>query len=449
MKLVESIKARSKADWGKIIDGVPIFVVHKWWERETKYGREATTTLPGDPDPDPKDGWKFVYEVTESDLKLITGEINKNFDERATPMSLLLGHTMPGKPQDEQPVQVGVGANARLGSFGPKKITAIEADLFYRRGHENAAAEYPQRSPEFKQSGKVITGIAMLKTTPRLPMGYHAYEDSYFYGEGFMADEPKPSEPVTTPETESKPGEQTKPNTSTEMATEMAPLEPHEQHFFERGFKHYGCSGDAMKHLGEQHKKYMASQAAMAPASPTSGTTPATPVGGETGTPANKPEGSEEYMDTELQRQYEERIQMVLADNAKLYADREFDKMVSQGIKRSTLSKFKERLTKIYMDAKDSASRDAATKDYLDEVRNNYARESRPPVGRDFLPIAHNEPDDLPTESSKVEHNPETDAAITRYAEEHKINILDDDGWDKAVEGYLAAKNKKQDRKTA
>lgn len=443
-KLVDSIRKRSKSDWGKIIEDVPIFVAHRWFERDTQYGKEAKTVLAGDEEPDPKEGWKFVYEVTERDLEAIKEEAAKQFEQHNTPMKLIVGHTRPGAPQEQQPQLVGFAAHPKMGEFGKNRVKCLQATHFYRKGYEECAAEYPQRSPEYKRSANRISAIALLKTDPRLPLGFHSYEDEFFYGEGFMADE-STSGAVKTPETPHDNATQTKPNTSTEMATELAPLEPHERHFADRVMKHYAENCAPMKYLHEQHKKYADSQAAMATASPNSGRTPATPIGGEAGTPASKPEGtSEDYMDSELQRQYEENQKFLLEENAKLYAEQEFQKMLQLGVKKSTLANFKDRIVKIRVNAQDNKSRDEQTKEYLDEVKNNYARESRPPVSRDFLPIRHDEPADAPRDTDDIQINdPETVSAITRYAEDNKIDIVNSsDGWQKAVNGYAAMKKK-------
>lgn len=153
-------------------------------------------------------------------------------------------------------------------------------------------------------------------------------------------------------------------------------------------------------------------------------------------------------MDEEEKRQYEEDRAFLMLENARLYADQQYAEMIRLGVKKSLLGKFKDKVIKLRTEAKTNTEREAACKDYLDEVKNNYARESRAPVGRDFLPIPSPEQQEGP-EGAKGEHDldlqdAEVVTAITRYAEVNKIDILnDEDGWNNAVEAFAASKKKK------
>ncbi len=471
MVLVDSLKRAHKKDWSEIIDNVPIFCQHKWFERDVDGGKEARTVLPGEEPPPAKDGWKFIYEVTEDDLKNVCEEVNKNFEKYATPMKIQVGHSKPGRPQEEQPRRVGFAINARMGTFGPKSIPAVLAKTFYQKGCEEVAKDYPQRSVEFKQSTGAITGIALLKTDPRLPLGFHAYgseKDLYFYGVGEMAEEKeekkehegdkppvKPTEPVaaTKPPMEKPAAAPVEKPQAAPLhdPNEISALEPHEQHFANRLMKHYAETCAPMKYLHEQHKKYAETQATMAAASPTNGKTPASPVGAEA-KPHEPAPASEEYMDTEEKRQYEENQAFLMQENARLYADQRYMELVALGVKKSSLGKFKDKIVKMRLDAKTNAEREAACKEYLEEIKQNYGREARPPLARDFLPIPHENAAEAPRGSSEIVQLTEEDtAAVTRYAEQQKINILDEDGigWQQALNGYMEMKKKKDERKTA
>lgn len=159
-------------------------------------------------------------------------------------------------------------------------------------------------------------------------------------------------------------------------------------------------------------------------------------------------------MDEEEKRQYEEDRAFLMLENARLYADQQYAEMIRLGVKKSLLGKFKEKVIKLRTDAKTNAERETACKDYIDEVRNNYAKETRAPVGRDFLPIPQPEQAEGPN-GGKESHDldlqdPEVVTAITRYAEQNKIDILNtDDGWDNAVEAFAASKKKKAAKQTA
>jgi hypothetical protein len=401
----------------------------------------------------------LAYEIKDDDLEDVCNEVNKLFDDGGKPIKLMIGHTKPGKPQEEQPQIAGYGKRARMGTFGPKKVPAVCTTAFYRKGFENAAAEYPERSPEFKQSTKAITGVALLKTDPRLPMGFMAYEDVRYYGEGFMPDIPEKKEDKP----EAKPAEpaQEKPNTSTEMATELAPLEPHERHFADRLMKHYSETHPAMKHLCKQYAEYASAAGAMNGTLPTNKPSPAAPIGAEAGTQKitdqpKKLEDEVQMMDEELTKQYEDRIFRMETENARLYADKQYDEMRRVPIKTSALTKFKERLVKIRTEpGKTHEEREANCKEYIDEVRNNYARDQRAPVGRDFLPIP--QPDQTEGPNAKPSHDldmsdPQVMNDVVRYQEslpkDKRVDCTTDDGLAMAVEAFAEFQRKKQSRQT-
>jgi len=148
-------------------------------------------------------------------------------------------------------------------------------------------------------------------------------------------------------------------------------------------------------------------------------------------------------MDDEKERLYEERIAALEMDRATLYAEKTVSELRGKHrIKIRDPKAFTEKLAK----AKLVGEKEAQA--VIDDAMQNYARDERAPVSREFLPIARDVPTDGPKDVDDLDVNdPETVEAVTRYAEDNKIDIVNtEDGWDKAVEGFAAAKKKKAER---
>lgn len=195
MDLYEALNRADPADWGRIVFSMPIFVEHDGYEvddgKDDKGNDKKRLVVVPKGEKPPPDA-KRIYTVDKARLEAITAEINREYDESGTPIKLFIGHSDPKKPQNENPPIAGYGRKAYLGTFGPQKRLAIKTDAFYRRGYEDTAAEYPERSPEFLPRTNGITGVAMLRTDPRLKMGALAFASAHdeviYYGQGFMSE---------------------------------------------------------------------------------------------------------------------------------------------------------------------------------------------------------------------------------------------------------------------
>lgn len=319
MDLFHALNRADPSEWSKISYGMPIFIEHEGWEVPAEEeGKKKLVVVPKGERP-PANG-KKVYEVDKSRLAEIAREINRQYETSGTPVKLFIGHSDPKKPQAEQPPLVGFGRGAYLGRFGPKGRLAIKTDAFYKPGYEQVEAEYPERSPEFLPRTNGITGVALLKTDPRLKMGMMAYEheghEVIYYGVGLMNeitnkqpdddeddddgddhdDDDEEEKIVDMAEKETSPATPAKAappedddddedddgEDEDHNAKKPKPFEPHEQKFAERLMSHLEKTHPAIKYLCGEHTKYMSTQTAMAKpkasmpgaASATSGYTP-------------------------------------------------------------------------------------------------------------------------------------------------------------------------------
>lgn len=456
--------------WGDIKENVPIFRAHKWWERRTANGVEEKTTLPGEPDLRGEEGWILKYEVTDADLPIIRDRINHLLEHDAKPIKLMVGHRRVGAPQEMQPEIAGLGRGATLGTFGAHGIPAVMTKAYYKKGYENAASDYPERSSEYRHAMKDITAVALLKTEPRLPMGmtgYMSVDDVSLYGVGFMADEvtkpeekkddaappfakkegegdaAKPEDKVTDkpaePAIDAKPPVAPEPPTISPNA--LAPLGPEEQNMAMRFYNFYQTNLPEMKYMCGEFAKYQAASSAMAGASPTNGTSPANPIGKEI------PDEEESHMAATAEiTQYAERLaaqekQMatVLAENASLYADQQIEILQR---KKSKKIPNRDKLHAKFVKAKLSGDPEAC-KELFDDVVQNYATAEQAPVSRGFTPVVDPKgvANDLPEGAPEAVHlSPEDVAEITNYADTEKIDMLADGGFDKAFQGFIKKK---------
>jgi hypothetical protein len=119
-------------------------------------------------------------KVTDADLPRIAEEINRLERERGFVPQLTLGHRnpSPGFPQHLQPPTVGFSRGARVGTFGPAQTPCVLSTLYYMRDMAPMAGKYPHRSVDIYPEGLgseypplSVTGVALLKTDPYLPMG--------------------------------------------------------------------------------------------------------------------------------------------------------------------------------------------------------------------------------------------------------------------------------------
>lgn len=441
MDLIDSLNRADPGEWGRIIYGAPIFCEHSGYEVTDGKEKRLVVVPAGE---EPPEGAKLLYSVDEKRLELITKEIARNYAE-GTPIKLFIGHSDPKKPQEQNPPLAGFGRGARMGTFGPQKRKAILTDAFFKPGFENAATEYPERSPEFVLRTNGITGVALLKTDPRLKMGMLAYsadrEGIIYYGVGFMADEivdnadDEKKPPMPAP----KPGEKRPAKAGEEEADEVdanegekspavkpSPFQPHEIAFADRLMAHLEQNHPAIKHLCGEHKKHVETQAAMAaPKQPTAPTAPGTPPE----TPKKKPDAPERIdmsQTAEERINYaEERIAKLEEENAILYATEAITTLEREGIQFKNRDKEITKLVKM----KTAEER----QEYISDIRLNYARTERSPAQRGGF---------LPLDTGHVEGGTEgiiepSAADVISYAEEHNIDASTEAGMQKIIAGLM------------
>ena len=147
------------------VPGVPIFVPHT---RKTKG----------------PNGEEIDIVVTAQDLPIIADQINLRENEYGVPPILTIGHRQqndPAYPEHLQPDMVGVVRDAKVGNFGPKQTPAILATVYYDRESWEETKKYPFRSVDFYPNSNKVTGVALLKRDPFLPMGIVSYQDDLMH----------------------------------------------------------------------------------------------------------------------------------------------------------------------------------------------------------------------------------------------------------------------------
>lgn len=447
MALIESLERANPSEWGRIVYGAPIFREHSVYQVTDGDGKKSLVVVPKG-EKAPGNG-ECIHTVDKARLEQITEEINRNYSEGAKPIKLFPGHSNPQQPQTQNPEIVGFGRRAYMGTFGPHELPAIKSDLFYKLGHEDKAAAYPERSAEFNPRTNAITGVALLKTDPRLPMGMLAFASDHevlYYGVGFMADENEKTPAKTDSE---KPGDKpaTKPadadddeldDETSPAADEPEPFGEHEQRFASRMLAHYGCTPEALKHLGGEHKKYMETQAAMAQPEPKPGA--ASPTSGNLPGDKKKPKDDDKEDDTskpkfsariDMSQTAEERLNYAetrLAkleeENAILYANEAIDALERQG----KVIKDKPREVAKLVAMKTLEERQA----HLNDIKLNYADAERSPARRSsWLQVDDGHPEGAKNADKEVA--PISTADMLAYAEEHKIDMSTEAGVEKVA----------------
>ncbi len=436
-----------REDWDSVVDNVPIFIEHECYgvDYEVDDGKGGKKTqerkvivLPGE---EPPKGGKLLYTVDAKALKKTAASVNKNFRDYGKPIKVFVGHTKdPAKHgQEEQPPLVGYGVSATVAPWGPKRIAAVQVTQYVEKGCLDEVRKYPERSPEFYPGKGEITALALLKSDPRLPMGMMAYtlpDGVVQYGRGFeSAEEPekKPAEkgkgksdddsdlddkPPTDEKTPPEPeGDKDEPEGDPDdMGGELSPDEA------KQALRMAG-------HFEKHHPafKYMCQQYAASCAGPTNGTIPAAA-------------GKKSEERTDMARTEEEQVQYAAlasevaelkAKNSRLESERIVERLIREGVK---IARREDEILKF------SRLDDAGKKDREDEIRVNYAREDRPPVGDGWLPTydggTEGGGDDPQFDSEDI------DEAVA-YAKSEHIDPEDQRGWDNAMQRFLAEKKKK------
>lgn len=124
------------------------------------------------------DGSEQHIVVTEEDLPDIADQLNAREVQYGVPAVVTIGHrqqTDPAFPEKNQPDIVGYARHHHVAPFGPTGIPAVMGTVYYKRSDWNEAKKYPFRSMDFYPNTKKVTGIALLKRDPYLPMGMVTY----------------------------------------------------------------------------------------------------------------------------------------------------------------------------------------------------------------------------------------------------------------------------------
>lgn len=143
-----------------VLRNVPIFTPHE----RTSQGPNGETTQ---------------INITEEDLPDIANQINERMEKYGVPAIMTIGHRQqanPAYPEKLQPDIVGGAKNAKVGTFGPQQTPGVLADLYYAKEDWEEAKKFPWRSVDFYPGSKKVTGVALLKRDPFLPMGIVMYQ---------------------------------------------------------------------------------------------------------------------------------------------------------------------------------------------------------------------------------------------------------------------------------
>lgn len=140
-------------------------------------------TIPGIPVFDEHDEYdekgKVVRKFDKKKLAAIAEATNAREAQTGDMALSGPGHTIDGAPETAQPPPWGFYRNFRVGTFGPKKITALLADLVVRKDKKDEALSYPRRSIELWTKDNVIDWVAHLRRTPERDLGLLAYSKDH------------------------------------------------------------------------------------------------------------------------------------------------------------------------------------------------------------------------------------------------------------------------------
>ncbi len=442
---MESLQKFDNPDaWDYSEENVPIFVEHELWECPHPFSPNQTikiAVVPGQQRP--KNG-RMLYRVDEAMLQHCVDAINRNLADNGKPIKTFIGHTGDPKDQTNQPPLVGYGIGARLGRFGPKQQLAVLSKLLYRKGCFEQAKEYPERSPEFHPVTGEITGLALLKTDPKLAMGMLAYAESdniVRYGSGFDGGDMDPSE---KPKEEEPKVEEPKSDDPT-GTPDVDALGPEERATADKFAKHYEANHPAFKYMCQ---KYAEAQAQPAPL-PAPAATPLAPPGAPMPAVAKPEENKEEKVpmsseiasvqyaqlnatlkalqnDVQSMKSQAHTVQLKYATSE---SRRILTELASEGFQFKNPQKELERMIKLD---------DGGRIERAMEIRENYARYEQAPVG---MPIGIF---DGPAEGGADEaHNlqPGEENAVVKYCERERLDPANEDDYEKAVKAVIAARH--------
>jgi hypothetical protein len=472
-------KFNDPTQWEHVDFNVPIFVEHELWEVPHPWDKKTkikVAILPGQAKP--KDG-KLLYSIGPNELETAADEINEALQSTGNAVKVFIGHSDASKDQKANPKIIGYGVGAKMGTFGPKNHKAVIQDkVCYVKGHYEEAKTYPERSPEFQLLTGRITGLALLRTDPKLPMGMITYQldDTVLYAAEFLkpkdakeeqAGAEKGKEKVEgeaeTQEAENLPDALPKDPTTPPTAVE---LPPEHKELAEKYMEHYKQHDPVMRSVCTKYEaECKAASAPQIPDNPEAnpGTTP------EKGAPqvideAKEPDKEVEKMAADaLAINYQEltktvtglkslvgtlttKVDTLAQVNGNLtakYAESESRRILAGLRGEGFVIKSAPKLL-----AKLAATDDAGRKAIVEDVRENYAQEvvQHDPTRGEMIGVSD---DPAESEANDPAISEEDSTAATHYAIEHKIDISTDEGYAQVAKALAAQKNGRPQRRAA
>lgn len=149
---------------------VAIFDEHDEWQLP---GGKVVFTRPGQ---QPPAGAKLIRHFGPDELQEIADHNNLRAEATGDFTPIVIGHTRPNIPEEEQPEIVGFGKDFGLSLFGKDNRTVLHTTFCIRKDKHAKAMEYPRRSVELWKSDMVIDPIALLKRTPQRDLGLLTYD---------------------------------------------------------------------------------------------------------------------------------------------------------------------------------------------------------------------------------------------------------------------------------
>jgi hypothetical protein len=118
---------------------------------------------------------KKLRRFDRAKLQQIADNCNRRERTTGDVCPLVIGHTLDGQPEQNQPRRVGYARNFRVGTFGPANKVGILADFWFDRDRYAEAMEYPRRSVELWPDDEIFDPISLLIRTPQRDLGVLAY----------------------------------------------------------------------------------------------------------------------------------------------------------------------------------------------------------------------------------------------------------------------------------
>jgi hypothetical protein len=449
------------ASWDHVSYNVPIFTEHELWEVPHPWKADEKlhlAVLPGDPKP--TEG-KMLYSIGPKELEATADKINTAFNVRQTPVVVTIGHRNQAKAEKDQPAPVGYGpGGAKVVAIGPKNVKHVVLDkVCYIKGKYEEAKGFPHRSPEFKPLTGQLTGLALLRNDPKLPMGvtYQLADKTVCYGAGFMEDEREDEKSAEGREKkkETSEAESEVPPSMEHKGTAQDPTKPPtvnepdaaEHEAWKAHMEHYKRTDPMMCQMCKNYE----AESAKALETKVDETPAKTPDKGAEKVMGEEPET---MADTAVLIQYKQLTEVVTKLSAKVdllstsnqtmtakYAASEAKRIVQALTNEGYVIKNPKRL----MD-KLASTDDAGRKAIVEDVRENYAQVDPGYDPSRVQPIeVYNHGlvetgDEDPTEGFDNQPTiaPEDMTAAIKYAEDNKLDM--DKDWDKIC-AHMAKQN--------